>query len=182
VFFLSRPGGVPVQINVTPDHATVELNGETCVTPNCKFLLKPGAYIVKVKKKGFNPRIVSVAVKSGDYTPINLTAALQPVVDHFVFPEPVSTPKLPLDKTGLATIKIKGALPKTRVRLDGEDIGLVSEDGRFVVDVPPGPHTLDLSLNGFGNRIIKRELARGEILSLAQKDVLLEPRQPEVER
>jgi hypothetical protein len=73
-------------------------------------------------------------------------------------------------------------LPKTRVRLDGEDIGLVSEDGRFVVDVPPGPHTLDLSLNGFGNRIIKRELARGEILSLAQKDVLLEPRQPEVER
>ena len=66
--------------------------------------------------------------------------------------------------------------------LDGSEIGVVSDDGGFRVDVSPGPHTLDLSLDGFSNRTIRRDFNRGEIVSLANDAVQLEPRQPNVSR
>jgi hypothetical protein len=183
LFFLwpSHPSGVPVQISVRPDHATIELDGQTCVAPDCKFLLKPGEYIVSLRKAGYRDRTVAITVKPGDSTPLNLNAAL----------EPLATPISDVSNRGsgtemstaaLAKIEIRGALPRTRIRLDGEDMGVASSNGLFLLRVPPGPHTLDLSLDGFANRTIKRDFARGEIVSLADSAVQLEPQQPNIQR
>lgn len=171
VFFLSRPrvSGVPVQINVRPEHATIELDGRTCVAPDCNFVLKPGDYVVNLRKDGYKPRRVSVTVKPGDTIPLNLNAALEPLPADSSDDTDAST-------ATLAKIEIRGALPKTRIRLDGADVGVASSDGAFLLSVPPGPHTLDLSLDGFNTRTIKRNFARGEIVSLVDGVVQLVPR------
>jgi serine/threonine-protein kinase len=173
-FFLLHPGqrAVPLQFSVTPDGATIELNGRTCVAPECKFKLKPGEYNVILRKSGYRPKSLVVTVKSGESTPLSVTAVLDPLTG----PEFV-----PARDTGgagatFAKIEIHGALPRTRVRLDGSEVGVVAEDGAFRVNVAPGPHTLDLSLDGFSNRTITREFAGGEIVSLAKEAVQLEPR------
>jgi tetratricopeptide (TPR) repeat protein len=173
VFFLSRPrvSGVPVQINVRPEHATIELAGQTCVAPDCNFLLKPGDYIVNVRKDGYRPRSVAVTVRPGDTIPLNLNTALEPL--------PVDSSDNSDNKdastAAFAKIEIRGALPKTRIRLDGVEMGVVSADGVFLLRVSPGSHTIDLSLDGFDNRTIKRNFARGEIVSLADGAVQLVP-------
>ena len=81
-FFMLRPGvsGVPVQINVRPEHATIELDGRTCIAPDCNFVLKPGEYLVNVRKDGYKPRSVTVTVKPGDTTPMNVNATLEPLL------------------------------------------------------------------------------------------------------
>jgi serine/threonine protein kinase len=81
VFFLSRsyPSGVPVQISVQPDHATIEIEGHTCITPDCNLILKPGEYVINLRKAGYKQRSVRITVKPGDSTPLNLKAALEPV-------------------------------------------------------------------------------------------------------
>ena len=176
LFFLSRPheSGVPVQISVTPDHSTIELDGRSCVAPDCKFTLKPGEHVVNVRKPGYKPKSVVVNVKDTDSTPLNVTAALEPLTE---LPSGSA-----LAAPTLAKIQILGALPKTRVRLDGSDIGEVSEGGAFQIDVPPGPHTIDLSHEGFSNRSITRNFPRGEIVSLANEAVQLEPSQLNIRR
>jgi hypothetical protein len=179
VFLLTRPhrSGVPVQVSVMPDRSTIELDGLTCITPDCHFVLKPGEHLVNVRKAGYKPKSVVVTVKDTDSTPLHVTAVLEPLPVSAVPPDdPTAAP------AALAKIQILGALPKTRVRLDGSDIGQVSEDGAFRVNVPPGPHTLDLSLDGFGKRTITRNFTRGEIVSLANEAVQLAPRQPNVPR
>jgi predicted nucleic acid-binding Zn-ribbon protein len=81
LFFALRPhqSGVPVQISVRPDHATIELDGQTCVVPDCKFVLKPGEYTINLRKAGYKDRTVVIIVKPGDSTPLNLNAALEPL-------------------------------------------------------------------------------------------------------
>jgi len=167
VFFASRTRepAVPVQVSVTPDRATIEIDGQSCESPECKFQLKPGKYVVHIQKAGFKPRNIFVSVKSGDSTPLKLNAALEPLV------APVAAVSGPLAK-----VEIRGALPGTRIKLDGDDMGAASGDGIFLLQVPPGTHTLDLSLDGFSNRTIRRDFATGETVSLADAAVQLKPR------
>ena len=183
LLFLRPHKGVPVQINVTPDHTMVDLDGQVCLTPDCKFApLKPGKHILKLRKEGYQSKDLVVPVTDTDSTPLNLTAALEPD------PQSASTENqlalVPAVGTSLhastssAKIQISGALPRTRVRLDGREIGEVAQEGTFTFTVPPGPHTLNLSLDGFSNRTIKRNFIRGESVSLAKEEVQLEPRQP----
>ena len=190
VFFLSRPHsrrsvGVPVVINVTPERTSVELDGMTCVSPDCQFTLAPGEHTAKLRKQGYQPKDIVVPVKENDGTLLNVTAVLEPIpaapdaktVD--ATSPPSSTPGAAAAAT--AKIEIRGALPHTQVRLDGVKIGEVSLEGDFRASVPPGPHTLDLSLDGFSNRTITRNFNRGEFI-LAKEDVRLEPRSPEIRR
>jgi hypothetical protein len=189
VFLFTRPAnrGVPVQISVTPDHTMIDLDGQVCVMPDCKFkALKPGEHHVKFRKDGYKGKDAVVTVKETDSTPLNLTAALEPLPAS----PPAGTPLAlvpvvhgPAGGSGAqAKIQIRGALPRTRVRLDGSQIGEVTKDGTFTFAVPPGPHTVDLSLDGFSNRTITRNFVRGESVSFAKDEVQLKPRQPEVQR
>jgi hypothetical protein len=187
VFLLTRPTKhekvVPVRISVTPDHAIVELNGLSCVTPDCKFSLKPGEYLFKLRKTGYRPKEVAVAVKGSDLTPMNVVATLDPMVATSVRPTLVAAGRgSTAVPSTLAKLEINDATPQTRVQVDGIPVGLVSPQGRFSVTLPPGPHTLDLSLDGFSSRTITRDFARGESISLAKEDVQLSPRRPDVRR
>ena len=193
LFFLSRPlgHGVPVQISVKPDHTTIELDGHTCVAPNCHLVLQPGNHLVNLRKVGFKPKTLTLTVKPDETTPLNLTAELEPVSPNaqpvqarssLAIRQIVSANDDAPVHSALAKIQIRGARPGTRVRLDGAEIGRVSAAGVFGMAVPPGPHRLDLSLDGFGNRTITRDFARGEIVSLANDAVDLEPSQPELRR
>jgi serine/threonine-protein kinase len=189
VFFLAPPAnrGVPVQISVTPDHTMIDLDGQVCVMPDCKFkLLKPGEHHVKFRKDGYKGKDAVVTVKETDSTPLNLTAALEPLPVSPAAGTPLALVPVVHSSAGgsgaQAKIQIRGALPRTRVRLDGSQIGEVTKDGTFTFAVPPGPHTVDLSLDGFSNRTITRNFARGESVSLAKDEVQLQPRQPEVQR
>ncbi len=78
-FSHSHPPGVSVQISVRPDHAIVELAGQTCTEPDCRFVLKPGDYTVNLRKAGYKDRTVAITVKAGDFTPMKLNAALEPL-------------------------------------------------------------------------------------------------------
>ena len=166
VFFALRlrERAVPVQISVTPDRSNIEIAGQDCQSPECTFHLKPGQYVVHIQKAGYKPRSVFVSVKSGDSTPLKLNAALEPLAAASA-----------ATADPLARLEIRGALPKTRIRLDGNDIGAASNDGIFLLQVSPGTHTLDLSLDGFNKRTIKRDFARGETVSLVDAAVQLEP-------
>jgi hypothetical protein len=172
VFFLSRPShkvtGLPVMMSITPDQTSVEVDGQTCVTPNCKVFLKPGDYLVKLRKDGYLPRDIFIPVKPTDQGPVNVTAALQTL----------DTPTPAFDLHALARMSISGAMPGTRVRMDGRVLGETSKEGLFAVYIPPGAHTIDLSLDGFGNRSFTRMFARGESVSFAKKDVQLERTEP----
>ncbi len=189
IFFLAPPTnrGVPVQISVTPDHTTIDLDGQVCVMPECKFgALKPGEHHVKFRKDGYKGKDAVVTVRETDSTPLNLTAALAPLPASPS--DGISLALVPVVHSSAggsgaqAKIQIRGALPRTRVRLDGSQIGEVTNDGTFTFTVPPGPHTVDLSLDGFSNRTITRNFVRGESVSFAKDEVQLKPRQPEVQR
>ena len=82
LFFASRPRqqAVRVQISVVPDHAGIELEGQTCITPHCNLLVKPGQHTLHIQKTGYKPRNIPVSVKEGDFTPIHLNAALEPLI------------------------------------------------------------------------------------------------------
>ncbi len=186
IFFLSRPSShvvVPVLVVVAPDQTNVELDGQTCLSPDCKFSLPPGDYTVKLRKPGYEPKDVPIKVTYNDSAPINVTAALEPahIQDNGralpLMPKVSGNPP-----AALAKIQIQGALPHTRVSLDGEDFGEVAPDGAFTADVPPGPHTLALSLEGFRNRTITRNFVRGESFSLAKESVQLKPQQHPIRR
>ena len=191
VYFLSRPNetGVPVQVSVTPDHAVVEVDGQACVPPDCRITLKPGAHVVNVQKAGYKPRSLAIAVRPGDDTPLKLNAALEPVVIPVsdistadVRPRTASQSDTDVSPNMLAKVDIRGARPHTRIRLDGLEMGQASADGAFSLHVSPGPHTLVLSLDGFSARTIKRDFTRGEIVSLVDSAVQLQPRQPFIQR
>jgi hypothetical protein len=81
LFLLSLPraSGVPVEISVRPAQATIEIDGQTCVAPRCNFMLKPGDYVINVRKAGYKERKVRITVKPGDATPLHLNAALEPL-------------------------------------------------------------------------------------------------------
>ena len=167
VFFLSRPShkeaGVPVVFDVKPENTTVEVDGQTCVMPDCKVFLKPGDYSVKLSKTGYLPKDVFVSVKQEDQTAVNVSAALASL----------STPTPGFDYSALAKISIQGALPGTRISMDGKLLGAANKDGLFMVYIAPGSHTIDLSLDGFSNRSFTRNFGRGESVSLTKEDVQL---------
>jgi len=186
IFFLSRPSRhplVPVRVVVAPDRSAVSIDGQLCVSSDCKFNLRPGAYTVKLRKPGYLPKDVPITVLDQDF-PLNVTASLEPVpLDAGRIPvSTLATASSDVSPAALAKIKIHGALPHTRLRLDGAEIGEVALDGAFTVDVPPGPHTLDLSLDGFSNRTFTRNFVRGESFSLANEAVQLEPQLRPVRR
>lgn len=182
---LHRPG-VPLRISVTPEHANIELDGRKCVAPDCSFVLKPGEHLIFLSKLGYQPKTVSVTVHRGESTPLDVNAKLEPAVDPSLAAVPMDrgqSPIVPLQgsdqsdqSVALSKIEIRGARPRTRIRLDGSDIGSVADDGKFRADVPAGSHTLDLSLDGFSNRTITRDFARGGTVLLADDAVKLAPR------
>ncbi len=181
VFFLSRPriAGVSVKVVATPDHTAVELDGRTCVSSECTFVLKPGSYTFKLSKTGYQPKNLPVEVKATDTMPLSLTASLDPSPNtagsDMAAGRDANLPSS--DTPSEARIEIHGARPHTRIHLDGAEIGQVGADGTFYVDIPPGPHTLDLSLAGFADRKFTRNFARGELVSLVNDAVQLKPRQ-----
>ncbi len=172
VFFLSRPthkvSGLPVMMSITPDHTTVEVDGQTCVTPNCRVFLKPGDYLLKLRKDGYLPRDVFVPVKPTDQGPVNVTAALQTL----------DTPTPAFDLKAFAKMSISGALPGTLLRLDGRVLGQASNEGKFSVYFLPGVHTVDLSLDGFASRSFTRTFVRGETVAFSKEEVQLQRSRP----
>ena len=61
--FVTRPHVSVLTVQSTPSGAEIEVDGRTCVTPNCSFKLSPGAtYSVKAGLKGYVSSSQSVAL------------------------------------------------------------------------------------------------------------------------
>jgi hypothetical protein len=107
-FFLTQPRetGLPVQISVTPDRTTIDYDGRSCTEPGCKLNLKPGKHRISLRKTGYKPKTMIVTVKPGETTPLNLTAALEPVS-----PDPEPPASGPVHGPPLLAPNVTGDVP-----------------------------------------------------------------------
>ena len=75
---LFRVTTVPVEIRTDPSGASVRIGDRSCLTPNCRFDLKPGQYQIEARLDGYKPAEQSLTVDSTkQIAPINLM--MQPV-------------------------------------------------------------------------------------------------------
>jgi hypothetical protein len=77
-----------------------------------------------------------------------------------------------------ASLNIQGALPGTRVKVDGAPAGVASANQRLTLDLAPGNHLIKLSKDGFVSKRLRRQLASGETVFLASSDARLESPAP----
>jgi hypothetical protein len=110
-------------------------------------------YSVRVEKKGFrNPPAKSVEVKKGELARVSFKLA-------------------PLD----AALSIREALPRVRVLIDGQTIGVTGADGTLLVNnVAPGKHSIQLTRDGYSpRRFDGLEFHPGATINLGSEDVKL---------
>ena len=74
-----------------------------------------------------------------------------------------------------AVLVIDGALPDTRVTLDGRLLGSVRPDGGFAARVPPGAHKIELAKNGYVSKARDGSFGPGGTIRLERGDVQLAP-------
>ena len=120
--------------------------------------LEPKDYRVRVEKKGHQTLSEqTVTIHKGE----NLVAfTLQPVSTR-------------------ATLAFQGAQPDVEVFLDGDKLGKVAPDGKFSRgDVSPGPHTIELRLEGYIPKQIPRDFTAGQTVALGPDDLSLQKRPP----
>src|SRR5208282_3745867 len=118
---LFRVSTVPVEIRTDPPGASVRIGDRSCLTPNCRFDLKPGQYQIEAKLDGYKPAEQNLTVGSTrQIAPINLM--MQP-----------APPPQPTGATSAATgtLVVKTGVPDALVFVDGVSRGSTDGQGVF---------------------------------------------------
>jgi outer membrane protein assembly factor BamD (BamD/ComL family) len=116
-----------------------------------KIELSADSYQVSGSRQGYQ-----------DFGPVTVAVAksAQTVLDVKLAPKP-------------AGLEIRGADPDTQIKLDGVLLGQ-AKNKVWTKQLPPGSHSIELSRNGYLPKTMARNLAPGELLVLAGRDVRLE--------
>jgi serine/threonine-protein kinase len=157
-----REDGVTVSVNGRPvgqtSRGTLRLPLDVADTP----------YIVRVEKKGFKvqPPEQSVRVRKGEESKVEFR--MDPVA------QPVQNSRL----------AIYGAIPGSRVMVDGVAVGEVGGNGSFSSEIKPGDHDIELTKDGYTPRRIRKSFAAGAEVGMAKSESELpvlppDPRQVE---
>jgi eukaryotic-like serine/threonine-protein kinase len=138
--FATRPRTSVLTVQSIPAGAEIEVDGQTCVTPNCSLQLSPGAiYSVKAGLKGYVSTSQSVAL-TGDQT---IYFALDQETARETPPTPaVPPPAAPTQTPVTARLILKGLHSGDRLFVD--DIALAGGYPPGTWELPPGSHRLRL--------------------------------------
>ena len=115
----------------TPAGVTVQVQDQTCVTPNCRLQLAPGDYELRASLAGYRSESHNIHVAAGAPLPA-LSLALQP---------------LP------TTIHVNTNFNNGEVTLDGKKAGSLIQGSFEIPNVAPGEHKLRVSSEGADSEI-----------------------------
>ena len=134
--FLTRPHVSVLTVQSNPSGAEIEVDGRTCVTPNCSFKLSPGAtYSVKAGLKGYVSS--SQAVALGNDQTISFELAQEAP------PQPVAVPSpAPSKNPVTAKLVLKGVHSGDQLFVD--DVRLAASGPPGTWELTPGSHRLRL--------------------------------------
>jgi hypothetical protein len=128
---LFRVTTVSVEIRTDPPGASVRIGDRSCLSPNCRFELKPGQYQIETRLDGYKSAERSLTVDSGkQMAPVNLT--LQPVPPH---------------TTG--TLYVNIGVPDAIVSVDGVPRGRTNAQGLFDLPLEPGSYQIGVEKPGY---------------------------------
>lgn len=116
--------------------------------------LQSGSYTVRAQKPGFQAISLRAEIKPQLATPLNIKLYQQ------------------TEALALGSLLVEGAPPGATVTLDGQDVGVTSVSGSFLLNAAPGAHTIRLAKDGFLANQITQEFRLGVKTSL---DIPLDP-------
>jgi Protein kinase domain/PEGA domain len=134
--FLTRPHVSVLTVQSNPSGAEIEVDGRTCVTPNCSFKLSPGAtYSVKAGLKGYVSSSQSVALSNDQTISFELAQEAPP--------QPVAVPSpAPSQAPVTAKLVLKGVHSGDQLFVD--DVRLAASGPPGTWELTPGSHRLRL--------------------------------------
>jgi hypothetical protein len=135
--FLTRPNVSVLTVQSNPSGAEIEVDGRTCVTPNCSFKLSPGAtYSVKAGLKGYVSSSQSVALRNDQTISFELAEEAPPQ------PVAVPLPAPPSQNPVTAKLVLKGVHSGDQLFVD--DVRLAASGPPSTWELTPGSHRLRL--------------------------------------
>ena len=141
--FVTRPHVSVLTVRSNPSGAEVEVDGRTCVTPNCSFKLSPGAtYSVKAGLKGYVSSSQSVALTNDQTISFELAQEAPPQVPAAPAPAPSQTPVM-------ARLILKGVHSGDQLFVDDVRLAASGPPGNW--ELTPGSHRLRLMA---GNQVL----------------------------
>ena len=134
--FVTRPHLSVLTVQSNPSGVEIEVDGRTCVTPNCSFKLSPGAtYSVKAGLKGYVSSSQSVALSNDQTISFELTQEAPP--------QPVAVPSpAPSQAPVTAKLVLKGVHSGDQLFVD--DVRLAASGRPGTWELTPGSHRLRL--------------------------------------
>jgi hypothetical protein len=115
----------------TPAGVTIQVQDQTCVTPNCQLQLAPGDYELRASLAGYKSETHNIHVAAGTPLPA-LSLALQP---------------LP------TTVHVSTNFNSGEITLDGKKAGSLIQGSFEIPNVSPGEHKLRVSSEGVDSEI-----------------------------
>jgi serine/threonine-protein kinase len=133
---VTRPHVSVLTVQSNPSGAEVEVDGRTCVTPNCSFKLLPGAtYSVKAGLKGYVSSSQSVALTNDQTISFELVQEAPPQIPAAPAPAPSQTPVM-------ARLILKGLHSGDQLFVDDVRLAASGPPGNW--ELTPGSHRLRL--------------------------------------
>jgi len=74
-----------------------------------------------------------------------------------------------------ARLFVTGAVPGTRISIDGSLVGTVAQGGAFSAQVNPGKHQIEFARDGFTPAQVSRDFGPGRAVQLSQGEVQMNP-------
>ena len=140
-------GGKPVatkaiEIRTDPQGATVVVGGQTCLSPNCRFEMKPGIYRLEARLKGFQP-VEQTLIVDPIKPPSRLDLILEPVV--------AAAPPIPAGVAPAATgtLLVRAGIAGVMVFLDSSPRGRTDARGEFQTSLEVATYEVRVEKTGY---------------------------------
>jgi len=137
---LLRVTTVPVEIRTDPPGASVRVGDHSCLSPNCRFKLKPDQYQIAAQLKGYQPAERNLT--------IDPSTAAEPIT---LVLQPLPSPPLSAGSksTSTGTLVVQSGQPDALVSIDRVPSGRTDAQGVFRVQLEAKNHQIQLEKNGY---------------------------------
>jgi hypothetical protein len=136
-----RPATIVTEIRTTPAGAAVSAGSHSCVTPNCRFDLAPGAYRIEAKLDGYQTaeQTVNIDASSG---PAHIDLTLRPASLPATAPPEKTTPL-----TG--TLLVETGIADALVFVDNVPRGRTDSAGTLSLPLEPKAYRVRVERSGY---------------------------------
>jgi serine/threonine protein kinase len=137
---------VPVEVRSDPAGASVRIDVRSCVTPNCRFELKPGQYTVEAQLSGYQPVLQPLKLSAGTGSRV-LDLTLQPL--------PAPPPEKKDSSAGTGTLLIHTGVPGALVYIDGVARSRTDQAGALTLSLPARTHDVRVEKTGYAKTVAR---------------------------